>query len=85
MAFTNFDTKEINCKILYFGGVGSGKTENLHQILKMTSPDINSGLMRFDKADQPVAGLLEFLPISLGYVRFSFKASPIHSTEKFPL
>jgi mutual gliding-motility protein MglA len=67
MAFTNFDTKEINCKIIFFGCEGSGKTENLRSIYKSTSSDMQSGLLEF--ADQSMdKKFFDFLPVSLGYV-----------------
>lgn len=69
MAFTNFDTKEINCKILYLGSSGSGKTCNLQKILEMTSPEVKSGLLELRQNKRTAQGLFEFLPISLGYVK----------------
>jgi signal recognition particle receptor subunit beta len=69
MAFTNFETKEINCKILYFGSEGSGKSCNLKKVLELTSPEIKSGLLELGKSGRSTQGLFEFLPVSLGYVK----------------
>ena len=69
MAFTNFDTKEINCKILYLGSEGSGKSANLQKILEMISPEVKSGLLERRPGAKQAQGLFEFLPISLGYVK----------------
>jgi hypothetical protein len=68
MAFTNFDTKEINCKVIYFGPRGAGKTENLRSILKNTTSEIRSGLLELDAQDGPTK-FFDFLPISLGHVK----------------
>lgn len=68
MAFTNFDTKEINCKIVYFGPRGSGKTENLRSIYKNTSSDMRSGLIELEEARGPTK-FFDFLPVSLGHVK----------------
>ncbi|MDB2447067.1 gliding-motility protein MglA [bacterium] len=69
MAFTNFDTKEINCKILYLGTDGSGKSANFQKILEMTSPEVKSGLLELKPNGRTTQGFFEFLPISLGYVK----------------
>jgi len=68
MAFTNFDTKEINCKVLYFGPRSAGKTENLRSIFKNTSAEVRSGLLELDEAGQQTR-FFDFLPISLGHVK----------------
>lgn len=65
MAFTNYDTKEINCKIVYFGPKSSGKTANLRSVFKQTSEDIRSGLIELD-TDRSDAQFFEFLPVSIG-------------------
>lgn len=68
MAFTNFDTKEINCKIVYFGAHGAGKTENLRSVYKSTSAEVKSGLLELEEAGGPTR-FFDFLPISLGHVK----------------
>lgn len=68
MAFTNFDTKEINCKIFYFGPPYCGKTTNLRAIYKKTSLEFQSGLMRFEETTYPTR-FFDFLPLSLGQIR----------------
>lgn len=71
MAFTNFDTREINCKIVYFGAKGAGASENLRSLYSLTSPEMKSG--DFEWVPGSGAGGLpfsfEFLPINLGMVR----------------
>jgi mutual gliding-motility protein MglA len=65
MAFTNFETKDIHCKIVYFGPAGSGKTENLRSIFNQTSSEIKSGLLEL-KQDDSSTRYFDFLPLSLG-------------------
>lgn len=74
MAFTNFETKEINCKIVYFGAEDSGKASNLRSLYETTSREIKSGLIELDKRKSENK-TFSFLPISLGHVRdFHLKA-----------
>jgi signal recognition particle receptor subunit beta len=68
VAFTNFDTKEINCKVLYLGPRASGKTETLRSIYKNTSAEVRSGLLELEEASGPTR-FFDFLPISLGHVK----------------
>lgn len=68
MAFTNFETKEINCKIIYFGPRAAGKTANLKALYSSTSTDARSGLIELEGEDGPTR-FFDFLPISLGQVR----------------
>ncbi len=68
MAFTNFDTKEINCKVIYVGPAGAGKTANLRSIYTSTSSEIRSGLLELSEQEGPTR-FFDFLPVSLGHVR----------------
>jgi len=68
MAFTNFETKEINCKIIYFGPRGAGKTENLRSIYKNSSADARNGLIELDEG-QGATRFFDFLPLSMGQIR----------------
>lgn len=65
MAFANFNTQEINCKIVYFGAPGSGKTTNLRELLEATSAQ--SGALTLEPVG-PTQGpaFFEFLPIRIG-------------------
>ncbi len=67
MAFTNYDSKEINCKVVYFGAEGAGKTTNLRSVFSSTSSEVRSGLMDFSDEVEPTP-YFDFLPVSLGYV-----------------
>ena len=68
MAFTNFDTKEINCKVLYVGPRGSGKTANLRSIYTNTAAEVKAGLMELDDQDGPTR-FFDFLPVSIGQLK----------------
>lgn len=65
MAFTNFETKEIHCKVIYFGPTASGKTENLRSIFNQTSVEIKSGLLELQEEDGSTR-YFDFLPLSIG-------------------
>lgn len=67
MAFTNFQTKEINCKIVYFGPSGAGKRTNLRSILKNTSADLQNDLFELDQSGSEEK-YFSFLPLSIGKV-----------------
>ena len=65
MAFTNFDTKDIHCKVIYFGPTSSGKSENLRSIFNQTSAEIKSGLLELHQEDGSTR-YFDFLPLSIG-------------------
>ncbi len=69
MAFTNFETKEINCKILYLGPSGAGKSSNLRAIFNQTSPEVKAGLLELSEDGVGQSVFFEFLPVSLGFIR----------------
>lgn len=76
MAFTNYESKEINCKIVYFGPRGAGKSENIRAIYRDTSRELQAGLLEMSEADEPLrsAHFFEFLPVSIGHIgQFHFK------------
>ena len=87
MAFTNFDTKEINCKVIYFGARGAGKTENLRSLLANTSTEVRSGLLELDDP-AGTTRFFDFLPISLGHVKdfhlklhlFTLPSNPLYES-----
>lgn len=65
MAFTNFQTKEIHCKVVYFGPSRSGKTQNLRSVFHQTSAEVKSGLMELQEQDGSTR-YFDFLPLSIG-------------------
>ena len=67
MAFANFDTHEVHCKILYFGAPGAGKSVNLRKILEKTSPSGAGETMELVPPEE--WSFFEFLPVSLGRIK----------------
>jgi signal recognition particle receptor subunit beta len=65
VAFTNFETKDIHCKVIYFGAPSSGKSENLRSIFNQTSAEIKSGLLELRQEDGSTR-YFDFLPLSIG-------------------
>lgn len=83
MAFVNADAREINCKIVYVGASGAGKSENLKAIFHHVSPDVKAGLLEFDTSYQATK-YFDFLPISMGqlgdfHLKLHLFTLPVHS------
>ncbi len=68
MSFINYNSKEINCKIVYFGPAMSGKTTNLQYIYSQTHPD-GKGKMISLQTDNERTLFFDFLPLALGTLR----------------
>lgn len=68
MSFVNFTSREINCKIVYYGAGQSGKTTNLQWIFEQTEG--RSGGKMISLATETDRTLFfDFLPLHLGEVR----------------
>ena len=68
MSFVNFTSREINCKIVYYGAGQSGKTTNLQWIFEQTEG--RSGGKMISLATETERTLFfDFLPVELGEVR----------------
>ncbi len=68
MAFINYASKEINCKIVYYGPGLGGKTTNLQFIYNKTSPDARGKMISLaTEADRTL--FFDFLPLDLGTIR----------------
>ena len=65
MAFTNQQTKEIFCKILYLGASGAGKSENLRSIFKQSAKEAH---LENAEIESNATKFFDFLPLSLGAV-----------------
>ncbi|MBP9708163.1 MAG: hypothetical protein KBD78_10995 [Oligoflexales bacterium] len=67
MSYTNFETKEIHCKVIFFGSPLAGKSANLQSIMHNLSEELKSGsyILESSTNKQP---FFEFLPISMGEV-----------------
>ena len=68
MSFVNNHTKEINCKIVYFGPGLGGKTSNIQYVYQKTSGD-NKGKMITLNTENERTLFFDFLPLDLGEVR----------------
>jgi mutual gliding-motility protein MglA len=67
MSLVNFTTREITCKIVYYGPGRSGKTTNLHYIYGRV-PDTRRGRMVSLATQTDRTLFFDFLPIDLGVI-----------------
>lgn len=68
MTFINYNTKEIHCKIVYYGCGLSGKTTNLQHIYDKTTDDAKGKLMNLASENERTL-FFDFLPLDAGQVR----------------
>ena len=68
MSFINYATKEINCKIVYFGPGLCGKTTNVQYIYEQTQADQRGKLVNLSTENERTL-FFDFLPLSVGDVR----------------
>lgn len=68
MSFINYSSREINCKIVYYGPGLCGKTTNLQFIYKKSNPE-NRGKMISLATETERTLFFDFLPLSLGSIR----------------
>lgn len=68
MTFINYASREINCKIVYYGPGLCGKTTNLQYIYEKTNPNAKGKLISLaTETDRTL--FFDFLPLELGNVR----------------
>jgi len=68
MTFINYASREINCKIVYYGPGLCGKTTNLQYIYDSTSPAAKGKLISLaTETDRTL--FFDFMPLELGTVR----------------
>jgi small GTP-binding protein len=68
MTFINYASREINCKIVYYGPGLCGKTTNLQYIYEKTNPQAKGKLISLaTETDRTL--FFDFLPLELGTVR----------------
>ncbi|MGH7568674.1 MAG: GTP-binding protein [Gemmatimonadales bacterium] len=67
MSLVNFTTREITCKIVYYGPGRSGKTTNLHYIYTRV-PEARRGRMVSLATQTDRTLFFDFLPIDLGQI-----------------
>jgi signal recognition particle receptor subunit beta len=68
MSFINYSSREINCKIVYYGPGLCGKTTNLQFIYKKTNPDQKGKLISLATETERTL-FFDFLPLSLGDIK----------------
>ena len=68
MALINYATREIQCKIVYYGTGLGGKTTNLEYIHKQLDPSIRGDMVSLKTADDRTL-YFDFLPLDLGSVQ----------------
>ena len=68
MSFINYSSREINCKLVYYGPGLCGKTTNLQYIYAKTSPDAKGRMISLATETERTL-FFDFLPLSLGEIR----------------
>jgi signal recognition particle receptor subunit beta len=68
MSFINYSSREINCKIVYYGPGLCGKTTNLQHIYARTNPDLKGKMISLATETERTL-FFDFLPIALGEIR----------------
>jgi len=68
MSFINYSSREINCKIVYYGPGLCGKTTNLQYIYNKTNPDLKGKMISLATETERTL-FFDFLPLALGQIR----------------
>ena len=68
MSFINYSSREINCKIVYYGPGLGGKTTNLQYVYKRTAPEAKGKMISLATETERTL-FFDFLPLSLGVIR----------------
>ncbi|MEM7409037.1 MAG: ADP-ribosylation factor-like protein [Myxococcota bacterium] len=68
MSFINYSSREINCKIVYYGPGLCGKTTNLQWIYTKTNPDLKGKMISLATETERTL-FFDFLPLALGEIR----------------
>lgn len=68
MSFVNYSSREINCKIVYYGPGLCGKTSNLQWIYERTGQDSKGKLISLATESERTL-FFDFLPLSLGNIK----------------
>lgn len=68
MSFINYSSREINCKIVYYGPGLCGKTTNLQYVYKRTNPDQKGKLISLATETERTL-FFDFLPLALGDIK----------------
>ena len=68
MSFINYSSREINCKIVYYGPGLCGKTTNLQFIYSKTNPELKGKMISLATETERTL-FFDFLPLALGQIR----------------
>jgi signal recognition particle receptor subunit beta len=68
MSFINYSSREINCKIVFYGPGLCGKTTNLQYVYAKTNPDAKGKMISLATETERTL-FFDFLPLSLGEIR----------------
>ncbi len=68
MSMINYASREINCKIVYYGPGLGGKTTNLEHVYKQVQPDTRGKLISLATETERTL-FFDFLPVDLGTIR----------------
>ncbi len=68
MSFINYASREINCKIVYYGPGLCGKTTNLQYIYQKTDPAAKGKMISLATETERTL-FFDFLPLALGEIR----------------
>jgi signal recognition particle receptor subunit beta len=68
VSFINYSSREINCKLVYYGPGLCGKTTNLQYIYNKTKPDAKGKMISLATETERTL-FFDFLPLSLGEIR----------------
>ncbi len=70
MALINQETKELHCKIVYYGPALGGKTTNIRWVFQATqSGQERSDMIDFDMGSPERTRFFDFLPLDVGTIR----------------
>src|SRR5262245_39761299 len=67
MSFVNRMSKEVNCKIVYYGPGLGGKTANLQYVFAATKPDSRGKMISLETETERTL-FFDFLPLDLGKI-----------------
>jgi len=68
MSFVNYHTKEINCKIVYYGPGLGGKTTNIQYVYQRTTTQSKGKMVTLNTENERTL-FFDFLPLDLGTIR----------------
>ena len=68
MSMINYASREINCKVVYYGSGLGGKTTNLEYVYSRVNPDTKGKMISLATETERTL-FFDFLPIDLGEIR----------------